>query len=535
MKMIATFISPVKESRVVSATGSRIVIGRDESAEINLDHPSVSRTHARVTLIEGKSHFFLEDCRSANGTFLEGVPVKSSTTLYPDQNLEIGPFRFHLCVTPDLSSFPAGPHQVSHDRSPEEDSIVQEAVRSLPALMEAARHNHNGEGGEELSVKAEKILYQKIIHLLGSHTGTGNAEILTRKALTLSLGLGPLEEWLEDPGVSEIMINGTDSAYLEKKGQILRVKTPFGDSNLIMGIIDRILAPLGRRVDEKNPYVDGRLPDGSRINVVIPPASLIGPVVTIRKFPARQPRIDDLVANGTVSADAASFLKQAVRKKRNIIISGGTGAGKTTLLNVLASFIQDLERVVTIEDAAELKLNQEHVVRLETRPANLEGTGEITTRDLVRNSLRMRPDRIIVGECRGGEAFDMLQAMNTGHEGSMTTCHANSPRDALKRIEMMALMGGLAVPQHVIREQIASAVNIIVQIVRLPGGRRAVTHIVEVDGYESEQVLTQPIFEPDGDEGGAAATGIQASFLSGSDIMEKVHSPSMEVRSNALT
>jgi pilus assembly protein CpaF len=235
-----------------------------------------------------------------------------------------------------------------------------------------------------------------------------------------------------------------------------------------------------------------------------------------------------------VGADAASFLKQAVSRKRNIIISGGTGSGKTTLLNVLASFIQDTERVVTIEDAAELNLNQEHVVRLETRPANLEGTGEITTRDLVRNSLRMRPDRIIVGECRGGEAIDMLQAMNTGHEGSMTTCHANSPRDALKRIEMMALMDGLTVPQHVIREQIASAVNIIVQIVRLAGGRRIVTHIVEVDGFESEQILTQPIFEPHGDNGGVAATGIQASFLSGKDLMGKVHSPPKEVSPNAL-
>ncbi len=534
MNMIATFISPVKESRVISSTDGRIVIGRDESADISLDHPSVSRIHARVTLVAGKSHFFLEDCRSANGTFLEGVPVKSPTTLYPDQNLEIGPFRFHLCLTPDIGSGTVEPHQEPNDRSPDEETIVQEAVRSLPVLMESAKHDLAGGGEEDLSDKAEKILYQKIIHLLPPQAGTGSAERLTRRALTLSLGLGPLEEWLEDPGVSEIMINGTDSAYLEKKGQIIRVKTPFGDSTLIMGIIDRILAPLGRRVDEKNPYVDGRLPDGSRINVVIPPASLIGPVVTIRKFPARRPGIDDLIANGTVGADAASFLKQAVSRKRNIIISGGTGSGKTTLLNVLASFIQDAERVVTIEDAAELNLNQEHVVRLETRPANLEGTGEITTRDLVRNSLRMRPDRIIVGECRGGEAIDMLQAMNTGHEGSMTTCHANSPRDALKRIEMMALMDGLTVPQNVIREQIASAVNIIVQIARLAGGRRAVTHIIEVDGFESGQILTQPIFEPDGDNGSVAATGIQASFLSGNELMGKVHAPSTEVRPNAL-
>jgi len=532
MNMIATFISPDQENRVVTPAGNKVVIGRDESADIYLDHPSVSRTHALIMLIEGKSHFQLEDCRSANGTFLEGLKVEGPTTLYPDQNVEIGPFRFHLCVIPETGSIPSDTHKElpkePKSRTRLEESVVQEAVRSLPTLMEAAARNSELSEDEELSSKAEKILYQKIIHLLPPQARAESAERLTRWALTLSLGLGPMEEWLEDPAVSEIMINGTDSVYLEKKGQLSRVEAPFSDSDSIMGIIDRILAPLGRRVDERNPYVDGRLPDGSRINVVIPPASLNGPTVTIRKFPEKQPTIDDLIANGTVASDAARFLEQAVVRKRNIIISGGTGAGKTTLLNVLASFIQDADRVVTIEDAAELRLDQEHVVRLETRPANLEGTGEITTRDLVKNSLRMRPDRIIVGECRGEEAFDMLQAMNTGHEGSMTTCHANSPRDALKRIETMSLMSGLSVPQHIIREQIASAVNIIVQIARLPGGRRAVTHIVEVDGYESEQVLTQAIFEPDAGTNNIAATGINASFLARDEFISRKASISLE-------
>lgn len=518
MSIIASFVSPDMENRVISPNGDRIIVGRSDTADIYLDHPSVSRTHARISLIEGKSHFLLEDCRSGNGTFVEGLKIEGPTTLYPDQNVEIGPYRFHLCVAPKSNSTTANKLQKRTRKDPLtdssfEESVVKEAVRSLPTLMEAAERNTGIPNGEALSSKAEKILYEKIVHLLPPQAKADSAERLTQKALTLTLGLGPMEGWLEDKSVSEIMINGIESVYLEKKGQLFKLESPFPEAKPVMAIIERILAPLGRRVDERTPYVDGRLPDGSRINVVIPPASLNGPIVTIRKFPERQPTMEELIANGTITSDAANFLEHAVVKKRNIVISGGTGAGKTTFLNVLASFIQDANRVVTIEDAAELRLDQEHVVRLETRPANLEGTGEITTRDLVKNSLRMRPDRIIVGECRGEEAFDMLQAMNTGHEGSMTTCHANSPRDALKRIEMMSLMGGLMVPQHIIREQIASAVNLVVQIVRRPDGKRMVTQIVEVDGFESDQVLTQPIFEFHGNTEKISATGIKASFL----------------------
>jgi len=296
-----------------------------------------------------------------------------------------------------------------------------------------------------------------------------------------------------------------------------------------MRIVDRILYPLGRRVDEKTPYVDGRLPDGSRINIIIPPASLEGPVVTIRKFDGDRLSIPMLVRKGSISSEGSKFLESAVRQKRNILISGGTGTGKTTLLNALASYIDPSERIVTIEDAAELNLQQEHVIRLETRSPNIEGIGEITTRDLVKNSLRMRPDRIVVGECRGQETFDMLQAMNTGHEGSMTTCHANSPRDALKRIEAMALMSGLDIPQRVIREQVGSAIHIIVQLTRLHDGKRAVTSIVEVDGFESDQILTQAIFEYDAPGSGLQATGLRASFLRESRSTDETLSLSSKV------
>jgi pilus assembly protein CpaF len=309
------------------------------------------------------------------------------------------------------------------------------------------------------------------------------------------------------------MINGTKAVYLEKYGILQQVESPFSDEDSIMRIVDRILYPLGRRVDEKTPYVDGRLPDGSRINVVIPPASLEGPVVTIRKFDGERLGIPMLINKGSISSEGTTFLESAVRNKRNILISGGTGTGKTTFLNALASFIDPSERIVTIEDAAELNLQQNHVIRLETRSPNIEGQGEVTTRDLVRNSLRMRPDRIVVGECRGQETFDMLQAMNTGHEGSMTTCHANSPRDALKRIEAMALMTGLDIPQRVIREQVGSAIHIIVQLSRAHGGRRIVTSIVEVDGFESDQILTQTIFEYCTLRAELKATGLRASFL----------------------
>jgi pilus assembly protein CpaF len=527
--LVASFLTPTKENRKISLKETTAIIGRDGNADIWLNHSSVSREHAQVKLIEGKSHFIIEDRGSANGTYVDGVKVNERSTLYPDQKLEVGPFRFSLCLMPGDN----GPNGQGNGKDVNEivreEYIVQEAVRTLPDMMPSAKRSEDG-GDKAFAEEAEKALYKRIIELLPAHTKVNRAERLTKMALTLSLGLGPLEEWLSDPDISEIMINGTESIYIEKNGVMSNLPSPFKDEFSIMRIVDRILSPLGRRVDEKSPYVDGRLPDGSRINVIIPPVSLTGSVLTIRKFSEERLDIARLVGMKTISEEAANFLEKAVIRKRNILISGGTGTGKTTLLNSLASFIPSWERVITIEDAAELNLEQEHVVRLETRPPNIEGESEITTRDLVKNSLRMRPDRIIVGECRGGEALDMLQAMNTGHEGSMTTCHANSPRDALKRLEMMALMTGIDLPLRVIREQIASGINIIIQVSRLAEGRRAVTSILEVDGIEMEQILTQPIFEHRNQSSSLENTGIQASFLVDAETKQVAQQPNTGVK-----
>jgi len=334
------------------------------------------------------------------------------------------------------------------------------------------------------------------------------------------LGYGPLEPLLRDDTITEIMVNGPKKVYIERNGKIERTNVVFEDDEHLMRIIERIVAPLGRRVDESMPYVDARLPDGSRVNIVIPPISLIGPVVTIRKFYRTPLTVEDLIRLGSATPEVMEFLKACVQAKINIVVSGGTGSGKTTLLNILSGFIPEGERIITIENAAELQLRQEHVVTLETRPPNIEGKGEITMRDLVINALRMRPDRIIVGECRGGEAFDMLQAMNTGHEGSMTTIHANSPRDALARLENMVLMAGTDLPHRAIREQIAMAIDLIVQTARMRDGSRKIVSVTEVQGLEGEVITTTELFkfEHYGMEGGKIVgrlvpTGIRPRFI----------------------
>lgn len=334
------------------------------------------------------------------------------------------------------------------------------------------------------------------------------------------LGYGPLQPLLQDDTITEIMVNGPKKVYIERNGKIERTNVVFEDDEHLMRIIERIVAPLGRRVDESMPYVDARLPDGSRVNIVIPPISLIGPVVTIRKFYRTPLTVEDLIRLGSATPEVMEFLKACVQAKINIVVSGGTGSGKTTMLNILSGFIPEGERIITIENAAELQLRQEHVVTLETRPPNIEGKGEITMRDLVINALRMRPDRIIVGECRGGEAFDMLQAMNTGHEGSMTTIHANSPRDALARLENMVLMAGTDLPHRAIREQIAMAIDLIVQTARMRDGSRKIVSLTEVQGLEGEVITTTELFkfEQYGMEGGKIVgrlvpTGIRPRFI----------------------
>ena len=335
------------------------------------------------------------------------------------------------------------------------------------------------------------------------------------------LGLGPLEPLLKDNNITEIMVNGPKSIFIEQKGKLQLTDICFYDDRHLMNIIERILAPLGRRVDEASPLVDARLSDGSRVNIIIPPLSLIGPVVTIRKFSKKALGVNDLIRFGTLSEDMAKLLEACVKARLNILVSGGTGSGKTTTLNALSSFIPSGDRIVTIEDAAELKLQQRHVVTLEARPANLEGRGAITIRDLVRNALRMRPDRIIVGEVRSGEALDMLQAMNTGHDGSLTTAHANSPRDVLSRLETMVLMAGMELPVRAVRTQVSSAIDLILQQSRIRDGSRKITHITEVQGMEGDTIILQDLFryvqdyiDDDGKSiGHFEGSGLQPAFM----------------------
>ena len=322
----------------------------------------------------------------------------------------------------------------------------------------------------------------------------GDRERLVEELISEILGLGPIEPLLKDPSVTEVMVNGPDSIYIERKGRLQKTDVRFRNTEHLMHIIDRIVTAVGRRVDESSPMVDARLADGSRVNVIIPPLSLIGPCVTIRKFSKDVLTVDKMIEFGSFDQRMAEFLEDCVKGRLNIVVSGGTGSGKTTLLNVLSSYVPATERIVTLEDSAELQLKQDHVVTLETRPPNIEGEGEVTMRDLVRNALRMRPDRIIVGECRTGEALDMLQAMNTGHDGSMTTAHANSARDALSRLETMVLMSGMELPLRAIRSQIASAVDIIVQIARLRDGSRKIINIAEVTGMEGDIITLQDLF-----------------------------------------
>ncbi|HQP98246.1 MAG TPA: CpaF family protein, partial [bacterium] len=318
--------------------------------------------------------------------------------------------------------------------------------------------------------------------------------MIAEQVLDEVFGFGPLEPLLKDPEVSDILVNNFQEVYIEKHGKIQKAEVAFQDDRHLLQIIDRIVSRVGRRVDEISPMVDARLPDGSRVNAIIPPIALDGPALSIRRFGANPLSLENLLNNGSITPVMAEFLEGAVRARLNVVISGGTGSGKTTLLNILSSFVPPDERIITIEDSAELLLQQPHVVRLETRPPNVEGQGRITQRDLLFNCLRMRPDRIILGEVRGAEALDMLQAMNTGHEGSLTTIHANTPRDALSRIEMMVSMSGLEIPVRVVRQQISSAIDLIIQATRLIDGKRRVTSITEVVGMEGEVVTTQEVF-----------------------------------------
>ncbi|HEX2171704.1 MAG TPA: CpaF family protein [Dehalococcoidia bacterium] len=365
-------------------------------------------------------------------------------------------------------------------------------------------------------------MFDQLLAESGSVLSAADHQKLQKAIEDETIGYGPIEELLRDETCTEIMVNGPDLTYAERKGKLIETDIKFRDDEHVMKVINRILAPLGRRVDRKWPMVDARLPDGSRVNAIIPPCALNGPTITIRKFSSKPLQVADLIRFGSLTEQLAKFLEACVVGRLNIVVAGGTGSGKTTLLNVLSSFIPDDERIVTIEDAAEIQLMQRHVVTLEAKPADPDGSGRVTIRDLVINSLRMRPERIVIGECRGGEALDMLQAMNTGHDGSLTTTHANTPRDTIARLETLSMMSGMDLPINVLRAQIASAIHLIVQQARLKDGSRKVTYVTEVQGMEGDTVVLQDVFkfvehgvDPTTGKviGQMVATGIRPKFM----------------------
>jgi pilus assembly protein CpaF len=417
----------------------------------------------------------------------------------------------------------ASPFSIEEDREP--PALVHESTLRGPEEVELVRRLHAAMSatlGASLETAAPAAIQamlnerfpQAIQELRPSMTRIDRIRIQDA-VLNEIVGFGPIQGLLDDESVSEVMVNGPDRVWIERDGRLYLTDIAFADSQHCIRIIQRIVAPLGRRCDESSPMVDARLPDGSRVNAIIPPLSLVGPTLTIRKFRKVPLPPPALLQNGTITLEALQFLRACVRGKLNVIVAGGSGAGKTTLLNTLSSYIPNGERIVSIEDAAELKLQQDHIVTLESRPANVEGSGEVAIRDLFRNALRMRPDRIVIGECRGGEALDMLQAMNTGHDGSLTTIHANNSRDALARVETMVLMSGADLPLRAIREQIAAAIDLVVYIERLQDGSRRVTQVTEVRGMEGELITMQDIFafKREGMHGGKVVGALHASGI----------------------
>jgi pilus assembly protein CpaF len=511
------------------------IIGKGAQNEIRLDSWRVGREHARLFSTPGG--VLVEDLGGFGGVAVNGSRISGQYgPLTNADMIAIGPFQLRLLsveqreapAPPSLrqaSSSPRPPQATAAAKAPQAQPRDPPHVSDMPAAHEALAKT----AGEDL-VRQHEFEWRKIIHTrlletmdlrrqdvhgMSDQQLRHETEVLVRqimheadaripqeldRALLMTqvineaIALGPLEELLADDGVSEIMVNRYDEIYVERSGQLQRHSMTFTGDRAVMGVIERIVAPLGRRIDESSPMVDARLKDGSRVNAIIPPLALKGPCLTIRKFARHKLGAEDLVRFNAISPQMASFLETCVVARKNIVVSGGTGSGKTTLLNILSNFIPGGERVVTVEDAAELKLSHAHLISLESRPANVEGKGAVLIRDLVKKTLRMRPDRIVVGECRGAEALDMLQAMNTGHEGSLTTLHANTPRDGLARLETMVLMAGMDLPLTAIREQIASAVHIVVQQTRFACGSRKVTSITEISGMESGKIQMQELF-----------------------------------------
>jgi pilus assembly protein CpaF len=392
-------------------------------------------------------------------------------------------------------------NQTTPQNTTEQNETFSELEKDYYHIRDAVQHrllsSVNGDLALTDSKRVKELIEQNFNETLEEENLFFNRTVRTKLLDWVTadiVGYGPIEPLLNDPEITEVMVNGFDEVFVERFGQIEATNIKFEDESHLRRVIDRIVSPIGRRVDESSPMVDARLPNGFRVNATIPPLSLDGPILTIRKFAVRPFTAQDLITNSSMTVQLVSFLKACVEARVNMVISGGTGSGKTTLLNVLSSFIPNRERIITIEDTAELQLNQRHVVRLEKRPPNIEGRGEITIRQLVVNALRMRPDRIVVGECRAGEALDMLQAMNTGHDGSMTTIHSNGPRDALRRIETMVLMAGFDLPLKAIREQVASSIELVVHVERMKDGTRKVVQVAEVQGMESDTIVMQDLF-----------------------------------------
>jgi len=425
-------------------------------------------------------------------------------------------------LNPGVEDLPKSPKQQTA-LDPNRDlkiKVHQEVIELLDLELKGKKDKSSLLEGEDYAHRVEELIDMIVDRDAGSLPRAERQKI-TMEIMDEVVGFGPIEPLIRDPLVSEIMVNGPNQVFVERRGKLEKTDVVFRDEKHVLHIIDKIVSPLGRRIDESMPMVDARLPDGSRVNAIIPPLSLVGPVITIRKFSKDPLTIHDLIRFGTLTPQMATFLEACVKGRLNIIISGGTGSGKTSTLNVLSSFIPETERIVTIEDAAEIQLCQEHIITLESRPPNIEGKGAITIRDLVRNTLRMRPERIIVGEVRSGEALDMLQAMNTGHDGSLTTGHANSPRDIISRLETMVMMAGMELPVRAIREQMASAFDLIVQQNRFKDGSRKITHLTEVVGMEGDIVTLQDIFlyKTEGLDkhnrirGAFKATGVKPRFM----------------------
>lgn len=507
-----------RDPRQVRCLNTSCGIGRGEDNLVILQGWNIAKEHA--TLSARKMGVFIEVLSSRAPITVNGERVQSEHgPLRRDDIVLIGAYRLRVLAEAPSEHVKVPLQEASnHEPLPvipaaetvraEASNVLSTVVmppdmlewrtrvhQSLVRQMDLRRVDVRGMSDEELRSKTAALIEEIIDReFVAELPKTINRRRLAKEVLDEAIGLGPLEDLLDDDSVTEVMVNCHDEIFIERSGRIEKSPVIFTNDKAVIAAIERIVAPIGRRIDESSPMVDARLTDGSRVNAVIPPVALRGPSISIRKFSKRKLNGDDLLKYGSINEEMLEFVQVAVRERRNVVVTGGTGSGKTTLLNILSNFIPDHERIVTIEDAAELKLNQPNLVAMESRPANVEGKGLITIRDLVRNALRMRPDRIVVGECRGGEALDMLQAMNTGHEGSLTTAHANSPRDALSRLEVMVMMSGMDLPMVVVREQIASAIDLIIHQRRFPCGSRKITHICEITGIESGTIQTQDLF-----------------------------------------